>query len=84
MVERVLSPNHQGERNVLHVAFVPAIRGRKAILMANKWLALYLSYYKILQGDVPKKWPQALRFSKWMNFQPVGETRDYIITEIRE
>ena len=84
MIEKIPLPNGRTDRNVLHVAFLATVRGKVARAMAAEWLSAHLSYYKILEGHVPKKWPQSLRFAQWLNFKPIAETANHIIMELKE
>lgn len=83
MVEKVPYPSKDSHRciNSVHVAFSEEVRGKEALGAAKKWLSLYLPSYKMLQGDVPKKWPKVLRFAKWLGFNPIAETARYTIVE---
>jgi hypothetical protein len=71
------------ERNVIHIAFRKALRGKTAIQMSKRWLREYLPRYIVLEGHVPKKWPQVAKFAQWFNFKPIAETAQHKIVELR-
>ncbi len=83
MLETRSTPSYE-ERNVLHIAFLPTLRGKIAKKMAKEWLSMYLSCYKVIEGHVPKKWPAAAKFASWLNFKTIAETPQYYIVELRE
>lgn len=82
MIENIIY-NQNKDKNVIHFAFLPEIRGKIVKEMCEKWLSLYLATYKVLEGHIPKKWPQAIRFAKWFKWEKIDETSDYLIVEVR-